>query len=132
MRKPIVAANWKMNRLQGEAVELARAVEGAVRGLDGVEVVLCPPFTALQAVAAAIGDGPLAQVVFSPDSVNDYRSTAKGDKEMGRRTMLGLFESGVFLNPMGTKLYVSIAHDESVCDAFCERLDDTLAQARTG
>ena len=85
-----------------------------------------------QIIGQVIGDGPLAQVVFSPDSVNDYRSTAKGDKEMGRRTMLGLFESGVFLNPMGTKLYVSVAHDESVCDAFCERLDDTLAQTKTG
>ncbi len=41
--------------------------------------------------------------------------------------MLGLVERGVFLNPMGTKLYVSVAHDEAVCDAFLDRFDDTLA-----
>ncbi|MEE8263488.1 MAG: aspartate aminotransferase family protein [Gammaproteobacteria bacterium] len=76
-----------------------------------------------------IGDGPLAQIVFSPDPVKDYRSGAKGDKEMGHQVMLGLFERGVFLNPMGTKLYLSIAHDEAVCDDFCGRLDDALADA---
>ena len=35
-------------------------------------------------------------------------------------------QRGVFLNPMGTKLYLSLAHRESDCDAFCERLDRTL------
>jgi glutamate-1-semialdehyde 2,1-aminomutase len=73
-----------------------------------------------------IGDGPLAQVVFSADPVRDYRSTFKGDRALGRALMLALFARGVFLNPMGTKLYVSIAHDEAICDAFCERLDDAL------
>ncbi len=42
--------------------------------------------------------------------------------------MLGLFARGVFLNPMGTKLYLSIAHDEAVCDDFLERFDDALAE----
>jgi glutamate-1-semialdehyde 2,1-aminomutase len=28
---------------------------------------------------------------------------------------------------MGTKLYLSVAHDEATCDAFCDRLDDALA-----
>jgi glutamate-1-semialdehyde 2,1-aminomutase len=74
-----------------------------------------------------IGDGPLAQIVFSPDPVDDYRSTARGDKELGRRVMLDLFETGVFLNPMGTKLYLSIAHDENACDDFCRHLDTVLA-----
>ena len=75
-----------------------------------------------------IGDGPLAQIVFSPDPVDDYRSTARGDKEMGRRVMLDLFEGGVFLNPMGTKLYLSIVHDEGACDEFCRRLDTVLGK----
>jgi glutamate-1-semialdehyde 2,1-aminomutase len=44
--------------------------------------------------------------------------------------MLALFERGVFLNPMGTKLYLSLAHDEAVCDAFLDRFDDALAAAR--
>ena len=77
--------------------------------------------------AQVIGDGPLAQVVFSDQPVSDYRGTWRGDAAKGRAVMLGLFERGVFLNPMGTKLYLSIAHDEAVCDDFLARFDDALA-----
>jgi len=80
--------------------------------------------------AQVIGDGPLAQVVFSTAPVVDYRSTLNSDRARARRVMLGLFERGVFLNPMGTKLYLSLAHDEAVCDAFLERFDDALGAAR--
>ncbi len=82
-----------------------------------------------QIEAQVIGDGPLAQFVFSGAPVSDYRSTRAGDAQKGRVVMLGLFERGVFLNPMGTKLYLSLAHDEAVCDAFFERFDDALAAA---
>jgi glutamate-1-semialdehyde 2,1-aminomutase len=36
--------------------------------------------------------------------------------------MLALFEQGVFLNPMGTKLYLSLAHDEASLAEFAECL----------
>jgi glutamate-1-semialdehyde 2,1-aminomutase len=81
-----------------------------------------------QVIAQVIGDGPLAQIVFTDRKVNDYRSTARGDKVKARRVMLGLLARGVFINPMGTKLYLSIVHDEAMCGAFCERLDDTLQE----
>lgn len=77
-----------------------------------------------------LGDGPMAQMVFSRDPVRDYRSGFAADKALAREVMLGLFRRQVFLNPMGTKLYVSIAHDEAICDLFCERLDATLAEIR--
>ena len=80
-----------------------------------------------QITAQVIGDGPLAQVVFSADPVFDYRSTRAGDADKGRAVMLGLFARRIFLNPMGTKLYLSLAHDEAVCDEFLDRLDETLA-----
>lgn len=76
--------------------------------------------------AQIIGDGPLAQIVFTTEPVSDYRSTFKSDKALARSVMLALFARRIFLNPMGTKLYLSIAHDEGACDAFCDRLDDTL------
>jgi len=76
--------------------------------------------------AQVLGDGPLAQIVFSAEPVRDYRSAYRGDRALGRRLMLALFERGIFLNPMGTKLYLSLAHDEAVCGAFCDRLDDAL------
>jgi len=91
---------------------------------DGMRRVLA----SRQLRAQIIGDGPLAQVVFSPDPVFDYRSTRRGDRAKGRALMLGLFRRGIFLNPMGTKLYLSLAHDRAACDQLLDRLDDTLGE----
>ncbi len=54
VRKPIVAGNWKMNKTVAEAVTLARSFQRDVAACEGVEVVVCPPFTALQAVGTAL------------------------------------------------------------------------------
>ena len=80
-----------------------------------------------------IGDGPLAQVVFtaSNEPITSYRATKKGNTAANRAVMLGLFERGIFLNPMGTKLYLSLAHNEAVCDAFLDRFADTLKSLLT-
>lgn len=77
-----------------------------------------------------IGDGPLAQVIFSTEPISDYRSTARSDRVRARAVMLELFRSGVFLNPMGTKLYVSLAHDETVCEEFLSHFAAALRQSR--
>jgi triosephosphate isomerase len=55
MRTPIVAANWKMHKTIREAVELTRDVRRALLDVQGIEVVLCPPFTALSAVRDTLG-----------------------------------------------------------------------------
>ena len=54
MRVPIIAGNWKMHKTGREAAELARQIVQRLGDERGVEVVLCPPFTALAAVAKAI------------------------------------------------------------------------------
>ena len=59
MRRPIVAANWKMNKTASEARQLAQEVRGRLEGFDAAEVVLCPPFTALHAVGSALEPGPI-------------------------------------------------------------------------
>jgi len=51
MRTPIIAGNWKMNKTIEEAVGLVREMCPALDEVKGVEVVLCPPFVALAAVA---------------------------------------------------------------------------------
>lgn len=73
-----------------------------------------------------LGDGPLAQVAFTQGPVRDYRSSQHTDKRFARRVMLDLFANGVFLNPMGTKLYLSLAHDEFACDEFCDKFEQAL------
>ncbi|WP_020590699.1 aspartate aminotransferase family protein [Kiloniella laminariae] len=84
----------------------------------------------LEETAQVIGDGPLAQIVFTDQPVFNYRSTAQGDKRKGRAMMLALFRRGVFLNPMGTKLYLSIAHDRQLCDDFLDRFRSSLTEVR--
>lgn len=50
MRKKIVAGNWKMNKNTAEALDLANGLKALVAGVNGVEVVICPPFTLLSEV----------------------------------------------------------------------------------
>ena len=80
--------------------------------------------------AQVIGKGPLAQIVFSAEPAINYRGTARGDKSKAHAMMLGLFDRGVFLNPMGTKLYLSLAHNRTTCLDFCDRLSDTLSDMK--
>jgi triosephosphate isomerase len=56
MRKTIIAGNWKMNMNNDEAVKLAAAVSSGAGDLSarGRIAVMCPPFTALSSVKAAI------------------------------------------------------------------------------
>jgi triosephosphate isomerase (TIM) len=49
-RTPLVAGNWKMNKTIAEAEEFIQALLPRVSDLDGVDVGICPPFTALQAM----------------------------------------------------------------------------------
>ncbi|MCL6580267.1 MAG: triose-phosphate isomerase [Firmicutes bacterium] len=55
-RRPLVAGNWKMNGLRGEAVALVKGLLAALGAgdLERVEVVVCPPFTVLGEVARAL------------------------------------------------------------------------------
>ena len=77
-----------------------------------------------------LGDGPLAQVAFSAQPVTDQRSWLASDRARSRIVMLELLRRGVFLNPMGTKLYLSLAHGESVIEEFANRFAAALEATR--
>jgi len=53
MREPVIAGNWKMYKTAREAAEVVRTLRGLVADVTGVEVVVCPPFTALAAALEA-------------------------------------------------------------------------------
>ncbi len=89
--------------------------DGMRRVLDGLSIE-----------AHVLGDGPLAQFALVPAAPHDYRTSQHRDPLAARRVMLELFKRGVFLNPMGTKLYLSLAHCEADCEAFLERFAETL------
>ena len=50
MRKKLIAGNWKMNLRRTSAVALAEAI--ARHPVDAVDLVVCPTFVHLEAVAA--------------------------------------------------------------------------------
>ena len=49
-RKHVVAGNWKMFKTRDEAQATVREVVGLVGNIQNVDIVVCPPFTALGAV----------------------------------------------------------------------------------
>src|SRR3989304_3249039 len=61
-KRRIIAGNWKMFKTSREAVYLVQELEDKLeglyrddRGVDGVEVIVCPPFTALKSIFTVIG-----------------------------------------------------------------------------
>ena len=61
MRRPILAANWKMNLGRtDEALEFVRRIRFPLSEIEGADRVVCPPFTVLAAVAEALGPTSIA------------------------------------------------------------------------
>jgi len=54
LRRRIIAGNWKMNKTRDEAVDLVGDLKEMLADVGDVEVVVCPPFTALDAVREAL------------------------------------------------------------------------------
>lgn len=51
-RRPVVAANWKMNLGRHEqALDFVRKIRRGLNEIEGMDLVLCPPFTVLYQVA---------------------------------------------------------------------------------
>ncbi|MBA4148512.1 MAG: triose-phosphate isomerase [Verrucomicrobia bacterium] len=55
-RKLIIAGNWKMNKTVAEALILAQGLKRELREVKEVDVVICPPFTALESVSKEMLD----------------------------------------------------------------------------
>jgi triosephosphate isomerase len=53
-RKKIIAGNWKMNKTSADGVALAQDIVAAVGKQADVEVIVCPPFTAVEAVGKVV------------------------------------------------------------------------------
>ena len=51
-RKLIIAGNWKMNKTVAEALDLVRGLKLELANVKEVDIVVCPPFTALSEVVA--------------------------------------------------------------------------------
>ena len=60
MRKPFIAGNWKMHMKTSEASGLASELVASCREIDGVDMAVAPPFTALAEVGKALAGSSIA------------------------------------------------------------------------
>ena len=51
MKRPLIVGNWKMHKTIREATTLVNIIKAGVHKMTDCDVVVCPPFTALAAVA---------------------------------------------------------------------------------
>jgi triosephosphate isomerase len=58
-RKLIIAGNWKMHKTVAEAVDLVHGLKRELANVKEVDIVVCPPFTALSDVSREILDSNL-------------------------------------------------------------------------
>lgn len=96
-RRPIIAGNWKMNCTVQEAVQIVTILKRELFDEERVEVVVCPPFTALSSVAEIIEDSPVE--LGGQDMFWEPRGAYTGEV------------SGEMLKDCGCK-YVIIGHSE--------------------
>ena len=54
IRRKLIAGNWKMNKTAADGVALIKDITAEVGRVDTVDVVVCPPFTALESAAKAL------------------------------------------------------------------------------
>jgi triosephosphate isomerase len=54
MRTPFIAGNWKMHKNIEEACALAGELAEKLKDIDGMRVMIAPPFTALSAVSSVL------------------------------------------------------------------------------
>ena len=61
-RRPLIAGNWKMNGLLADGTALAQGVAAKLKAAPGLgcDVLVCPPFPLLGAVAAAVAGSGVA------------------------------------------------------------------------
>jgi len=58
-RKKLIAGNWKMNKTSSDGVSLVTELVATIGKQSEVEVVVCPPFTALESAAKALDGSTL-------------------------------------------------------------------------
>lgn len=56
MRKKIIAGNWKMNNTCADATALVEALKADLADCSNVDVVVCPPYTAIKTVSDLVAD----------------------------------------------------------------------------
>ena len=80
-RRPIVAANWKMHKTHLEAIQAVQKLSYLLDKDDAetVEVVICPPFTALRSIETLIDSDRLAYGLGAQDVHHEEKGAFTGE-----------------------------------------------------
>jgi triosephosphate isomerase len=101
IRKKLIAGNWKMNRTSADAAALVSDIVTALGRSNGVDVVVCPPFTSLESVGKAI-EG--SNVRLGAQNMHPERSGAYTG-EVSAEMLRSLFTSFVILGHSERRTY---------------------------
>ncbi len=96
-RRPLVIANWKMNKTVAETVTFIDAFKAQVSANDRVDAALCPPFIALDAAAQRLKGSSIG---LGAQNINENENGAFTGET-----------SGAMLQSLGCA-YVIIGHSE--------------------
>jgi triosephosphate isomerase len=99
VRRPLIAGNWKMYKDHREAVMLVEELWPRIEDNRQVEVVVCPPFTALEAVSRVIGERGYGIGLGAQDTFYEREGAFTGEV------------SPVMLKALGVQ-YVIVGHSE--------------------
>lgn len=131
-----IAGNWKMNKLSGEAVTLAKEIAEGAKNL-GCRIMIAPPFTALSEVSKVVrgtnvllGAQNMSNAVsgaytgeVSPDMLIDLGVSVVILGHSERRTLYG--ETDAFINSK-----VKLALEKGLDVILC--VGETLAEREAG
>lgn len=92
MRKPVIAANWKMNKTHLEAIHFIEALRNHLEPsvYDRVDIVICPPFTALRSVQTTIDGDDLELLLGAQDMHWETSGAFTGEVSPQMLTKLGV------------------------------------------
>lgn len=136
-RKLIIAGNWKMNKTVAEALDLVNDLKRELANVKEVDVVICPPFTALADVSKAVVD---TQLRLGAQNMSEHNFGAHtGEIAAGmlkefivRYVILGHSERRQFQNETDELISrkTKAAHAASLKPIVC--VGETLAQREAG
>ena len=72
-RKLIIAGNWKMNKTVAEALDLVTDLKRDLVAVKEVDIVVCPPFTALSEVSKVVLD---SNIRLGAQNMSEHQSGA--------------------------------------------------------
>ena len=73
MRRKLIAGNWKMNKTSSQTREMLKELVG-MQLSDGVDCLICPPFTSLESASLILGD---TNISLGAQNVSEYENGAR-------------------------------------------------------